>query len=254
VKTRTVSNATVPVNQVISQDPKAGDRKKKGSTITLQVSRGTGQIEIPDVAGTSVADATRLLKEQGLKVGRISHAQSDTAPKDTVIRTDPVAGTPVGRNFAVGLVVSAGPKPVRVPNVLNLDSTTAANQLGQAGFVINKQFQPSDTVPQGNVISTTPGPNALAPKGSPVTIVISTGPQLITVKDVTGYTQSGAEAALQAQGFKTVVVTAQSTPANVGKVISQDPQGGTQQTKGTTIVLTVGEAPPATTTTTTTGP
>jgi serine/threonine-protein kinase len=254
-KTTTVANATVPVNQVISQNPKAGDRKKKGSTITLLVSRGTGQIKIPDLAGTTVSDATRLLQEQGLKVGRISHAQSDNAPKDSVIRTDPVAGTSVGRNFAVGLVVSAGPKPVQVPNVLNLDSTTAANQLGQAGFVINRQFLPSDTVPTGNVISTNPGPNTAAPKGSSVTIVISTGPQLVTVKDVTGLTRSAAESALQTQGFKTIVVTAQSTSANVGKVISQDPQAGTQQTKGTTIVLTVGEAPPtSTTTTTTTGP
>ena len=169
------------------------------------MSQGTGQITIPDVAGTTVADATRLLKDQGLKVGSIRRTPNDTVPLDSVIRTDPAAGTAVGRNFGVVLVVSSGPKPVLVPNVLGLDATTAANQLGQKGFVVNPQSQPSDTVPVGNVISTNPGPNTLAPKGSPVTVVISTGPQLITVKDVTGETQAQAQTDLTNQGFHTFV-------------------------------------------------
>ena len=58
------------MNQVISQSPAGGSRAKKGSTVTLEVSQGSGQITIQDVAGTTVADATRILKEQGLKVGR----------------------------------------------------------------------------------------------------------------------------------------------------------------------------------------
>jgi eukaryotic-like serine/threonine-protein kinase len=248
VKTQSVANATVPVNQVISQSPKGGDRAKKGSSITLQVSRGTGQITITDVAGATVADATRLLKEQGLKVGSIRRTPNDTVPLGSVIRTDPAAGTAVGRNFGVVLVVSSGPNPVLVPNVLGLDSATAANQLGQKGFVFNPQSQPSDTVPVGNVITTNPGPNTLAPKGSPVTVVISTGPQLIAVKDVTGETQAQAQADLVHQGFHTFVTFAPvGDPANVGKVISQDPTGGSPRTKGTTVVLTVGQATSTTT-------
>ena len=252
VKTNLVPNATHPLNQVVKETPGAGSRAKKGSTVTLEVSGGSNQSAIPDLTGSTVADAARLLKEQGLKLGKVEHAQSDTIQKDRVIRTDPKAGTSVARNSAVNLVVSAGPKPVLVPNVLNLDSTTAANQLGQQGFIFKKQFQASDTVQTGNVISTNPGPNTLAPQGSVVTLVISTGPTLVTVKDVTGESQLTAQHDLEALGFKTVVVKTQSTPDNVGKVISQDPQGGTQQPKGTTIVLTVGEAPSTTTTSTTT--
>jgi beta-lactam-binding protein with PASTA domain len=252
VKTNLVPNATHPLNQVVKETPGAGNRAKKGSTITLEVSGGSNQSAIPDLTGSTVADAARLLREQGLKLGKIVHAQSDTIQKDRVIRTDPKAGTSVTANSAVNLVVSAGPKPVLVPNVLNLDSTTAANQLGQQGFIIKKQFQASDSVQTGNVISTNPGPNTPAPQGSVVTLVISTGPTLVTVKDVTGEIQLTAQHDLEALGFKTVVVKTQSTSGNVGKVISQDPLGGTQQAKGTTIVLTVGEAPSTTTTSATT--
>jgi beta-lactam-binding protein with PASTA domain/tRNA A-37 threonylcarbamoyl transferase component Bud32 len=252
VKTNLVANATHPANQVIKQSPVAGNRAKKGSTITLEVSKGSGQIPIPDLTGSSIADATRLLKEQGLKLGKITRTPSDTIQTGSVIHTDPKAGTSVGRNFVVNLIVSSGPKPVLVQNVLNLDATTAANQLGQQGFIIKKQFQASDTIQAGNVISTSPGPNMPAPQGSVVTLVISTGPTLITVKDVTGESQLTAQHELEALGFHTVVVKTQSTPDNVGKVISQDPLGGTQQARATTIVLTVGEAPSTTTTSATT--
>jgi serine/threonine-protein kinase len=255
VKVVSVPNATVTVNQVISENPKAGDRAKKGSTITLQVSQGAGQITIRDVSDASVADATRLLTEQGLKVGAITRVASDTVPVNFVIRTDPKAGTAVGRNFAVVLVVSSGPQQIPVPNVLGADSTTAGQQLGAKGFVVNPVPAASDTVPKDHVISTNPPPNALAPKGSSVTVVISTGPAQISVKDVTGETRAQAEADLKAQGFLTTVsFVPVSDPANVGKVISQDPPGGSQRAKGTTVVLTVGQAPPATTSTTSTPP
>ena len=256
VKTNLVANATVPVNRVISQSPDGGSRAKKGSTITLTVSQGSGQITIQDVSGTTVSDATRILTGQGLKVGSVKHERSDTAQLDTVIRTEPAAGTSVGKDFKVVLVVSAGARPVNVPNVLGLDAATAANQLGQALFVVKQEFQPSDTVPNGNVISTSPAPNTAAPRGSSVTIVISTGPAQIEVKDVTGESQADAQTDLTNQGFHTFVSFVEvSDSRRVGKVISQDPPGGAKRTKGTTIVLTVGKTTASsTTTTTTTGP
>jgi serine/threonine-protein kinase len=252
-KSTTVANATVPPNRVISQNPKAGDRAKKGGTITLLVSRGSGQIKIPDVAGATVADATRLLQEQGLKVGKVTRTPNDTIPLNSVIRTEPKAGTAVGRNFRVTLIVSSGARLVNVPNVLNLDAATASNQLGQALFVVRPQQQASNSVSVGNVISTDPLPNTPAPKGSVVIIVVSTGPAQITVKDVTGETQAQAQTDLTNQGFHTFVSLVDvADSAQVGKVISQDPAGGSQRTAGTTIVLTVGRATATTTTTTST--
>jgi serine/threonine-protein kinase len=247
VKTRVVTNATVPVNEVVSQSPAAGARAKKGSTVTLQVSAGTGEIKVPDLSGQTVPDATTTLRNRGLKVGSVTQQASDTVPLNTIIRTDPPANTSVGRGFAVKLVVSSGPQPATVPNVLNELANTALVQLQHAGFIVTQNSAPSDTVDAGKVISTNPGPNTQAPKGSTVTIVVSTGPEMVTVDDVTGMSQNAAKSDLETQGFLVVIVPTQSTPGNVGKVISQDPQGGTQQKKGTTIVLTVGQASTTTT-------
>ena len=92
----------------------------------------------------------------------------------------------------------------------------------------------------------------MAPQGSAVTIFISTGPQQITVKDVTGETQAQAQKDLTSQGFQTFATfVAVSDPSQVGKVISQEPPGGSQRTKGATVVLTIGKANSTTTTTTT---
>jgi serine/threonine-protein kinase len=248
VKVTLVTNATKPVNQVISQDPNGGTRAKKGSTVTLTVSKGSGEIKVPDLSGRTVPDATNVLKSDGLKVGSVSQEASDSVPVNTIIRTDPASGTSVGRGFAVKLVVSSGPQPVPVPNVLNEPVNTAFSQLQHAGFIVFQTQAASDTVPSGSVISTNPAPNTPAPKGSRVTVVVSTGAQMVTVDDVTGQSEGAAKSDLENQGFVVVIVHTPSTPANVGKVISQDPQGGTQQKKGTTIVLTVGES-----TTTTSG-
>jgi serine/threonine-protein kinase len=195
-----------------------------------------------------VPDATTELKNRGLKVLSVAQQASDTVPVNTIIGTDPPVGTSVGRGFAVKLLVSSGPQPVKVDNVLGESAANAGADLAGQGFVVKPTYQASDTVLNGNVISTSPGPNTLAPKGSPITVVISTGPQMVTVKDVTGESEGAAKSDLQAQSFVVVIVHTASTPASVGKVISQDPQGGTQQKAGTTIVLTVGES-----TTTTSG-
>ena len=169
-------------------------------------------------------------------------------PVNTIIGTDPTAGTPVGRGFAVKLIVSSGPRPVQVPNVLNLAVDTALSQLQTAGFVVSETQAPSDTVAAGNMISTNPGPNTQAPKGSKVTIVISTGPQMITVDDVTGETDVAAKADLEGQGFvgrdRAHVVDARRTSARSS---ARTRSGGTQQKSGTTIVLTVGESSTTTT-------
>jgi serine/threonine-protein kinase len=249
VKTQSVANATVAVNKVISQKPGAGDRAKNGSTVTLVVSQGAAQIQIPDVGGALVPDAKRILIAKGLKIGKLIRTPNESVQIGAVIRTDPVAGTSVGKNFAVGLIVSSGAPPVLVRNVLNEDAATAVFQLGQQGFVVQQTPQASDTIQQGNVISTTPGPNTSAPRGSVVTVFVSTGAQQVTVKDVTGETQAQAQTDLTNQGFHTFPTFVDVSDASkVGTVITQDPKGGAQRTKGATIVLTIGKAPATTTT------
>jgi serine/threonine-protein kinase len=107
VSTTAVNSDKVP-NTVLDQQPAAGDRKPKGSTITLTVSKGVEQIPVPNVRGRTASDAANALGQAGFRTTTRNDNSNDVDP-GLVIRTEPAAGTPLERNSTVTLVVSAGP-------------------------------------------------------------------------------------------------------------------------------------------------
>jgi serine/threonine-protein kinase len=107
-------NSDKAPNTVLEQAPAAGDRKPKGSTITLTVSKGLEQIVVPAVRGRTASDAANLLGQTGFRTTTRTEASNDV-DVGNVIRTEPAAGTPLDRNSTVTLVVSSGPTPTTVP-------------------------------------------------------------------------------------------------------------------------------------------
>jgi serine/threonine-protein kinase len=109
--------------------------------------------------------------------------------------------------------------------------------------------QRDSTDPEGTVLNQSPGAGKLVPRGSQVTIFASTG--AITVPDVVGQDRKSAVNALKKAGF-TAAVTEENTddPAQVGRVISEFPPGGSRGRRGDTVTISVGVASPVTTTTT----
>jgi serine/threonine-protein kinase len=140
---------------------------------------------------------------------------------------------------------------VNVPDVTGKDQVEATQTLNDAGLKVSKTTQPSSTVAAGSVISTSPAAGVQAPRGSTVTMVVSTGPQQVDVPNVIGKTQSDATSTLTAAAFDVRVVQVPSTPANSGKVITQAPTAGTTVNKGTQVTITVGTGPGGSTTTST---
>jgi serine/threonine-protein kinase len=70
---------------------------------------------------------------------------------------------------------------------------------------------------------------------------VSSGPKQVTVPDVVGATEASATSQLRAAGLEVSVVTITS-PANAGRVISQNPGGGTKANEGSIVTITVGAA------------
>jgi serine/threonine-protein kinase len=245
VKATTAPNTKIPAGVVVQQSPAEGTLLKKGDTVHLVVSSGAGQVQIPNVTNQNANDAKKALETLGLTVTQ-STEPSNTVAALFVIRTEPPSGSSVAGGSTVNMVLSSGPAQVPVPNVLNEDATTAAAQLGQAGFSVQTQNEPSKTVPLGQVIRTNPGPNTLAAKGSSVTIVVSTGPQQVAVPPVAGLSQADAQAAISGAGLVPVVSQVPSTPANAGKALGTSPSAGTMVATGTTVVIQVGASSPTT--------
>ena len=214
-------------------------------------SGGTGQrVTVPDVVGMSVEKAQRTLESQGLKLGAQTPQTSDE-PEDTVLSQDPEADTQLAEGEGVTVVVSAGKQQTQVPPLEGLTSLDAVRTaLRDAKLELGNVKQVESDQPAGYVLSQNPPAFSTVDVGTKVTIEVSTG--VVDVPSVVGFTQSAATSALSKAGMDVSVVTTSSDQA-AGIVISQDPPGGTQVKKGTTVTITVstgGEPTPTPTPTT----
>ncbi|MCC9194801.1 protein kinase [Arthrobacter sp. zg-Y916] len=122
--------------------------------------------------GRDVNTVSQELSSLGLAVSR-NPVPSDQ-PEGTVLDVNPVG--PLSRGDAIAVTYSSGPELVTVPGGLTDSQASAASQsIVSAGLVPNRVEQQAPQ-PAGTVISVNPGEGSNVPKGSTVTIVISTGP------------------------------------------------------------------------------
>jgi serine/threonine-protein kinase len=151
---------------VVAVDPAEGQQAAKNTTITLQVSTGT--IKIPDVTGKAEADARKALTDAGFSAGQIQSVPVDagTATPGSVVRTDPGAGTAVGRGDTIKLQVATAPTQLTVPDVTGQKKDDAVKALKAAGFTnVNAQGgsdSPTPGTAPGTVVSTDPAAGSKA--------------------------------------------------------------------------------------------
>jgi len=171
------ASETVPVNQVIRIDPAVGTSVPQNTTITLWVSTGRNQVDVPDLKGMNEKMAADLLSQSNLILGEIVQARSATIPAGSVIESMPAAGTKVAAGTTVIITISNG--LVEVPNVVNYTISEAQNKLTapELGLrVAISTLEECATAPKGTVVlgqSITPGDT---PAGSEITLFVSCAP------------------------------------------------------------------------------
>jgi serine/threonine-protein kinase len=234
------ANPDVPKGTVMSQNPHAGARIQKGDEVVLLVSTGPPKTSVPNVVGMNYGDAVQALNDAHLKATK--HEVFSQKPAGQVVGQNPKAGEQVVQGTEVVLDVSKGVKTVAVPNVVGMSEANARSTLEQAGFQVQSVTAPSDSTPQGNVSNQSPSAGTNAPKGSTVTITVSSGPSTTTVPDEVGQERQVAEDDLKSKGFKVKVVNvAVSDPGQDNIVQDQDPSGGSQAQPGSTVTIFVGK-------------
>jgi beta-lactam-binding protein with PASTA domain len=204
----------------------------------------TSEVTVPSVTGESQTAAVLRLQRAGLTPA-LAQASSATVPSGTVASQSPRAGSEVKHGSRVSVVVSSGPESLPMPKVVGLRSEQALAKLRAAGLQPSTQSQPSAKVPAGTVISTVPSAGTDLQRGSGVVVVLSSGPQQVSVPELTGETQAEAKAALDAAGLKLGTLTHQTATAgqSAGTVLSQSPAAGTQLQTGQPVSLVVAQAP-----------
>ncbi|MFD7015088.1 Stk1 family PASTA domain-containing Ser/Thr kinase [Streptomyces sp. NPDC059161] len=127
---------------------------------------------------------------------------------------------------------------VSVPQLVGSSQGDAEKLATNAGVKMSvTKNEPCADQPKGNICSQNPA-NGNMKKGETVSVTVSTGAPKIEVPDVTQKDKDSATQLLQSKGFqvKTKEVESSSTP---GTVDSQDPQGGSQAEKNSTVTLTI---------------
>ncbi len=157
------------VGSIVSTDPKPGTSVKPGTPVALVVSKGPEPVPVPDVDGRKVGPAKDALARAGLKAD-VTQKFSEQVADGVVISVKPKAGTIVDSGSRVALVVSKGPPPVTVPNLIDMPRDKAVSTLRGLGLRAN--VVEGDFSPLNRVISQDPSPGTSIPKGSAVTIRI----------------------------------------------------------------------------------
>jgi beta-lactam-binding protein with PASTA domain/predicted Ser/Thr protein kinase len=159
--------------RVIDTQPGSGTVIEVGSTVTMRVSRGVEQVEVPDVVGESEDNARSALEDAGLRVGNVTEQESADEDPGTVLEQDPAAGEQVDRDASVDLVVAAAPPDVAVPDVVDLTEDEAVAALEDAGFEVRVRDQPATSPDQeGVVLDQAPDAGEERPEGSTIRIAV----------------------------------------------------------------------------------
>jgi serine/threonine-protein kinase len=250
VSQKAAASSAADTGKVVAQDPKAGDKAKKGSTVQLSIGSGPAQIPVPDVTGQTFDAAQQALQAKGFTAQRQDEF-SNTVGANLVIRTDPAANQNAARGAAIKVFVSTGAQMLPVPDVTDLTADDAVAQLSDAGFAPRQVNEASSTVDANHVIRTDPAAGAQAARGATVRVFVSTGTPTVKVPNVIGLTEAQARAALSNKGLTASTIT-QVNPDNVGKVVAQSPGDGQSVSPGSNVTLTIGGPAPATSATTST--
>jgi serine/threonine-protein kinase len=227
---------------VFRQDPQPGDKIERGNFVTIHVSEGKPRTRVPNVVGKSRDAAVADLVGANLRANVVT--VNSLRPVDEVLAQAPKAGTELIENSVVRINVSKGPRPITVPNVVGSAFETAESQLQGVGFAVARE-DVEDAANAGIVVGQNPAAGTQQGKGSVVTLQVSQGPATSQIPDVESLTEADAIAQLRESGFEAQVVEEIVDDESLdGRVLSQDPEGGTDADQGTAVVIVVGRYEP----------
>jgi serine/threonine-protein kinase len=214
-----------------------------GAVFALTRPQAGATVAVPNLQGLTEQTAQTAANRSGLLV-RFSRRTADD-PAGTVMGQTPESGFFLGRGGTVDLVISEGPKPVPLPDVLGKPAPEAQVALARAFFVPVIQRQFDENVPKDAVIGTTPALKAA--RDTKVTLIVSDGPAPVTVPNVSDKSYDQAAAAIQSARLVPKRVDAYSDTVVAGQVIRTMPSPGQKVprdsevsvivSKGTDVVL-----------------
>ena len=227
--------------------------------VTRQMQGITSPIPRPVLTDTS-ADASDHVTVGTAPSATLQPGAAATSPADAADSAASAGSRPRRRRFVVvacivAVVVMIGAARVvfravhEVPDLVALAEGEARNAISQFGWRVVVQAERSDDVDVGRVIRTVPAAGADVRSGGEFVLVISSGPRLAVLPEVTGMAREDALAALRDAGLVVEQVDEPSDGVAVGLVVSwivtEEPSlvAGREVLKGTVVQINVSSGP-----------
>jgi len=234
----------VDENLVMAQRPDGGSTAAPGTEVSLIVSSGPSSIEVPNVAGKSSETAILELARAGFENIETQEQFSSEVLQGFVIETNPASGQTVPRDATIIVMVSSGPEPVDVPDLVGKTQGQAEQELNALGLliVISPEMVevPIASGLVGNIAEQDPVFGTTVEVGSQITVKLGVVPQ-VTVPDVLNKDLSVAqtEMATATLTLDLVGTVVTNDAAKDGTIAAQDPAAGVAVDEGSFVNATV---------------
>jgi serine/threonine protein kinase/beta-lactam-binding protein with PASTA domain len=234
------ADSTVKPGLVINTDPDANAFADAGSEVTLNVSSGPKQAEVPDCKGISYAACAEKLTQAGFGKYKESRSESTPEQKDRVVGTLPPANQSSAITNEITVIVGDGPKSRPVPDVKGQTEASAKQVLTAAGFLNTPTVPVDSPQPCGQVIGTLPPAGQVVAPDTLIQVQVSQCNQFV-MPDVRGGFWTDVEPNLRAgYGWTGNLIRApdvQNSGQRTNAVVTQSPQPGTPVNKDAPITL-----------------
>ncbi len=170
VSTSEVSNPDVPAGQVISQSPEAGTSVKEQRTVHLVVSKGVGDITVPDLTDMTVDQAKQRLKDVGLVIGKISTDSNSDKPDGVILMQSPPGDSKVSKGAVIDITVNkVKAKQTQVPSLVGMTIKEAKEALSAVGLSLGSVSGAGDQT--ALITSQSPTAGSAVDQGSAINVV-----------------------------------------------------------------------------------
>ena len=204
------------------------------------------QFPMPDVVGMTLEEGVKVLQDAGLTPNAIEEANPAVAP-GTIGRTDPIKEVTVLRDQQVDVYFTPAVTPFALDDMQGKSQQAAIDALALLGLTVDPTIitENNPDVPAGTVIRTDPAAGTTVQQGDLIKLVVSAGPNQVSVPPVEGLSQANAQALLESEAYGFVVTLQQEASATVagGQATRTDPASGALANKGSAITLYVSSGP-----------
>lgn len=243
IRTQQKPDSSIPPDHVIGTDPGANASVDAGDEVTINVSTGPEQRELPDVSSLSYAEAVKKLQAAGFTKFKQANSPSTAELLGRVIGTNPPANQTSAITNVITIVVGSGPETKQIPDVNGQTVDLAQKNLTVYGFTKFSESQVDSTRPAGDVIGTNPPAGTTVPVDSVIELQVSKGNQFV-MPDVSGMFWTDAEPRLRALGWTGVLDKGPDVDAGGSlhnKIVYQSPSAGSGANRDGVITLKFGQ-------------